>query len=295
MEPVLLHFDTVPSVPMWRLALARKPGLEAGQTFGPIEARVGGVQLGDSPQYRALCALPEQGPMPVLWPFVAAAPLQKAVLMHPAFPVPLMGLVHVRQTVQARRPLAPDEPLELRVRAGAWRPARRGVHVDLDTAFVDADGGVVWSGCTTAWSPHGPGHGQKNPVREPPPMDVFDEQTIAVPEPMGRRYGTVAGDRNPIHVHALFARLFGFRRAIVHGMWTFARCLAALDARVPHHHASIRVEFLRPVELPSTGQLTLGAVKSGAGDAFVWRAGERICLFGEVAEEVADEVAEDTP
>jgi hypothetical protein len=51
---------------------------------------------------------------------------------------------------------------------------------------------------------------------------------------------------------------------------------------VPDHNVSIRAEFLRPVELPSTGQLSLGTVEAGAEDGFVWRCGSRICLFGTV-------------
>ena len=41
----------------------------------------------------------------------------------------------------------------------------------------------------------------------------------------------VSGDRNPIHMHELTAKAFGFPRAIAHGMWTKARCLAALERR----------------------------------------------------------------
>ena len=53
----------------------------------------------------------------------------------------------------------------------------------------------------------------------------------SAPRDIGRRYGRVTGDLNPIHLSALSARLFGFRRAIAHGMWTKARALAALMPR----------------------------------------------------------------
>ena len=39
----------------------------------------------------------------------------------------------------------------------------------------------------------------------------------------------VSGDRNPIHLHRLTARAFGQPAPIAHGMWTKARCLAALE------------------------------------------------------------------
>ena len=50
---------------------------------------------------------------------------------------------------------------------------------------------------------------------------------------LGRRYAAVSGDRNPIHMHSLSAKALGFPGAIAHGMWTKARCLAALESRLP--------------------------------------------------------------
>ena len=73
---------------------------------------------------------------------------------------------------------------------------------------------------------------------------------LHVPEATGRRYASIAGDLNPIHQHALLARLFGFRRAIVHGTWTLARALAL--AELPGSPAfTLEAHFRRPVELPS--------------------------------------------
>ena len=48
----------------------------------------------------------------------------------------------------------------------------------------------------------------------------------------------------------LSARLFGFKRAIVHGTWTLARALAL--SRLPQTDAfTLDASFRRPVELPS--------------------------------------------
>jgi acyl dehydratase len=49
----------------------------------------------------------------------------------------------------------------------------------------------------------------------------------------------------------LTARLFGFPAAIVHGMWTKARCLAALEGRLPDSF-SVDVSFRKPILLPAT-------------------------------------------
>ncbi len=67
---------------------------------------------------------------------------------------------------------------------------------------------------------------------------------------LGRRYAAVSGDRNPIHMHSLTAKPLGFPRAIAHGMWTKARCLAALESRLPDAFA-VDVRFRKPILLPS--------------------------------------------
>lgn len=71
-----------------------------------------------------------------------------------------------------------------------------------------------------------------------------------VPGDIGRRYAEVSGDRNPIHLHPLTARLFGFPSAIAHGMWTKARALAAFEGRLPDAY-TVDVRFKLPVLLPA--------------------------------------------
>jgi acyl dehydratase len=82
----------------------------------------------------------------------------------------------------------------------------------------------------------------------------------------GRRYAAVSGDVNPIHLHALTAKLLGFDRAIAHGMYTYARALAAFGPRLPGAGRS-SVWFRRPLPLPSTVRL---AVDDVAGVAVVY-------------------------
>ncbi len=68
---------------------------------------------------------------------------------------------------------------------------------------------------------------------------------------------------NPIHMHSLTARLFGFPSAIAHGMWSKARCLAALENRLPGAF-TVEVSFRRPILLPAT--VVFGEAWSGASE-----------------------------
>ena len=74
-------------------------------------------------------------------------------------------------------------------------------------------------------------------------------------EGTGRRYAGVSGDWNPIHLHALTARPLGFPTAIAHGMYTYARVVAALGPAIRGEGVTSHVWFRKPVRLPSTVRL----------------------------------------
>ncbi|MCQ9177639.1 hypothetical protein KMT30_00930 [Streptomyces sp. IBSBF 2953] len=116
---------------------------------------------------------------------------------------------------------------------------------------------------------------------EPGLLPVLDEWRLA--SDVGRRYGAASGDRNPIHLHALTARLFGFPRAIAHGMWTVARCLAAHG--VPPA-VRVRAEFRAPVLLPGTVVLAADGSRfelRGTGEAGRVHVSGRVDPLGEAA------------
>ncbi|QJX03408.1 hypothetical protein HML84_20650 [Alcanivorax sp. IO_7] len=71
-----------------------------------------------------------------------------------------------------------------------------------------------------------------------------------VPGNTGRRYGAVSGDRNPIHLYPLTARLFGFKRQIAHGMWSKARALGQLQQQLPEEVFRVDVQFKLPMFIP---------------------------------------------
>jgi acyl dehydratase len=89
---------------------------------------------------------------------------------------------------------------------------------------------------------------------------------------LGRRYAAVSGDRNPIHLHSLTAKPLGFSGAIAHGMWTKARCLAALESRLPDAFAA-EVRFRKPIRLP--GRVELLSDAGGEEIHFAVRDAER--------------------
>ena len=195
--------------------------------------------------YAKVCEFRVGDQLPVTYPHVLAFPLSMEIMTSRRFPFALLGLVHVGNRIEQRRPLLASETLALSVWTEDLRPHRRGRQFDV-VAEARASGELAWVGRSTylrrGENGEGGGGGDDPPLLEP--SAVWE-----VPGNVGRRYAAVSGDHNPIHVNPIAARLFGFPGMIAHGMWMKARCLAGLEGRLPDAFA-VEVEFRRPLGIP---------------------------------------------
>ncbi|QNN52930.1 MaoC/PaaZ C-terminal domain-containing protein [Nocardioides mesophilus] len=198
--------------------------------------------------YAEVCGFGLTEALPITYPNVLAFPLHLQVLTDRAFPFPAVGLVHLENSIRQHRPIDPGERLQVSARPTRLRPHRKGRVFDLETT-VHSAGELVWES-TSTYLRTGDG------TAATPDRAAFAEVpgsgvTWRLPGDLGRRYAAVSGDRNPIHLYAVTAKAFGFPRPIAHGMWSTARCLAALQGRLPEA-VRVEVEFRKPVLLPGT-------------------------------------------
>jgi acyl dehydratase len=201
--------------------------------------------------YQHVVGEPARDVLPAGFVHVLAFPVAMALMVRPDFPLPLLGMVHVANRVEQRRPVLLGERLDISVHAEDLRAHRAGVTVDL-VAVASVGEDLAWRGVSTYLAKGERLTEQAAPADEPsapfvPPAPTGEWRLSA---DVGRRYAAVSGDRNPIHLSALAARAFGFPRAIAHGMYTAARALA--DVGVARGDAfTWDVEFGKPVLLPS--------------------------------------------
>jgi acyl dehydratase len=87
-----------------------------------------------------------------------------------------------------------------------------------------------------------------------------------LPAQLGRDYAKASGDFNPIHLHTLSAKAFGFPRAIAHGMWTLGRTLAALHPVKALAAGQAHGDFKTPLYLPGDATLWSAAPSPTARD-----------------------------
>jgi acyl dehydratase len=212
-------------------------------------------------RYRRICGFDDDGCLPITYPHVVAMPLQFAVLTHPRFVVRLMGLIHVANEIRQTRPLAADRSFGLRTWIEGFREADRGHEFDLYTSAEDR-AGTAWLEKSTLLARRPAGgkqasKGARQALRyeKPAAGERVRQADIDVPRAVGRRYGWLSGDLNPIHLADRGARLFGFERAVAHGMWSMARTLAALGAKALAPPVQVHVEFKFPLFMPAVARL----------------------------------------
>lgn len=245
-----------------RLFFRRRPGLKADQTLPRLRCSASNVAVAVEKvaAYRFVIQDPrDESVVPLLYPHAFLGSAHLAIISHDQFPLGAIGLLHLRNHVLRARPFGVDQPWDVNCELARQRHVQKGLEFDLD-ATVTIGGQVVWQSVSTYLKR------QKSPnemetsslgdlfqasVENQPATGQFD-----VPHDIGKRYAKVTGDYNPIHVSSLAAKLFGFRRAIAHGMWSVARTVQAL----PEVDGSVRndVAFKGPMYVNSKASIRTG-------------------------------------
>lgn len=204
-------------------------------------------------RYAEVCGFPRKDVVPLSYPHMLAFGLHMEAMTDPDFPFAAVGSVHLENSITGHRPIAIGETVEVSVRVSPTRPHPKGTLVDF-LSEVRAGGELVWESRSTYLRR---GRGDADAPAGTSFEDVPPSGPLwRLPADLGRRYAAVSGDHNPIHLYPLTAKALGFKRQIAHGMWTKARCIAALENRLPDS-VTVDVAFKKPVFLP--GRVAFGS------------------------------------
>lgn len=217
-------------------------------------------------RYRDICGFKNDGFLPILYPHILTFGMQIHLLSDKRFPLKAFGAVHARSHVLQRRPIAETEALNLRCFVSDARILKPGLEVDL-TTVASIDGVAVWES-VNSYLFRGKKFGE---VGEAHPWATFSElgeepsfeDKWHVGPKLGRQYAKVTGDFNPIHISKILAKLFGFKRDIIHGMWSFARCVTALPEAGIEGAQRLDISFKGPAFMDSSCTLK-GENQNGA-------------------------------
>jgi hypothetical protein len=258
---VRLEFKTLPSTlaAYPRALFGKKPLLApAGIEMPAIEVCASRVSVsrGHVARYRAVCGIPEATFLPPAYLHVLAMPLHMKIFTAEAFPVKVLGLVHLRNVIRQQQAIPVGETVEVTAGFAERRETDSGQEYDIFTRVV-SQGVQVWEEISTMLARrHTPG---KRPTidRLPTDLDAAERRRpIQVAGDTGRRYAFVSGDVNPIHLWDYTASRFGFKQVVAHGMWSLARTLGEVADALPSGAIQVDTQFKLPLYLPGDAVVT---------------------------------------
>jgi hypothetical protein len=268
-------------------ARRRVLGSKEGSVLPEASHEVRGVapDVGNLTAYQHFIGETASDVLPAGFIHALAFPLAISVMNRDDFPLPLLGMVHLRNHVEQLSPVLFSERLDITAHVENLRGHRSGTQVDV-VAEVRAAGtaDIRWRGVSTylAKGVFLPGIDKPSPAGGRTDFKAPDPTALwQLGVDTGRAYAAVSGDFNPIHLSVLSAKALGMRRSIAHGMYLASRALADVGA-VKGDSFSWSVDFEAPVFLParvalgiSTEHLPAGEWHKSAFDAWNPRSGRR--------------------
>lgn len=270
-------------------ARRRVLGSHTGNTLPSLSHEVRGVlpDVGNLTAYQHLVGEPASDILPAGFIHALAFPVALSVMNREDFPLPLLGMVHLKNSVKQRVAVEFNQALDIRSWTENLRGHRSGTQVDvLAEARLSGSTEPAWTGVSTYLAKGVFLPGVDKPL---PPSETTAEFLAPNPTAVwqlgvdtGRMYAAVSGDFNPIHLSTISAKALGMRRSIAHGMYLASRALA--EVGVPRLDPfTWDVSFEAPVYLPAKVALNIEAVKSNSGaysgpgsDSGIWERAEYV-------------------
>lgn len=183
-------------------------------------------------------------------------PLQLKCLTTPKSPFPVMGLIHLGNRIQLSGTYQVGVPVHLYARYSGVRQHHRGWEVDI-TVSGRQDKQRVYEATASYLVRINAAHVQPLKTQDNSPTQfTLPDSMIACGElharsNIGRRYASLSGDVNPIHLSRMSAAVLGFRKAIAHGMWSLASSGSTLLKHTPQQSTiALENRFMSPLMLP---------------------------------------------
>lgn len=208
-------------------------------------------------------------------------PMQLNMMVNKGFPFSPMGLVHLANQITVHSLPEQSDSLQLLTRFGrvyihpkGWlfevftfassTQFKQGLRPQIKATSYYLARVKHASGIDTNAAHRAPqwivGSASAEASKTPPKKE---SNTLDFSASIGRQYAKVSGDYNPIHLHQVSAKLFGFKKAIAHGMYSKALAISNIAQHEEFYtdRFEINTIFKQAIGLPS--QAILSHCKTG--------------------------------
>ncbi len=209
--------------------------------------------------------------LPAGYVHALAFPVSMSVMNREDFPLPLLGMIHLKNRIEQLAPIQFSEQLDIRSWAENLAGHRAGTQLDVVAEVRSGSSGdILWRGVSTylakgvflpgidkPGSPNGASAGDFSP---PDPTALWQLGLDT-----GRSYATVSGDFNPIHLSVLSAKAWdcGGDQSRTECIWP--RVHLPTSGAVKSDSFTWDVAFEAPVFLPARVALDITTVQADSG------------------------------
>lgn len=232
--------------------------------------------------FHEICQTTDRGELHLVYPLTHAYPLLMRLLSHKRMPFAMTQVLNTRTVITQQRSIDPTERFSVECVNGPWRPASKGLELDV-TVDLESGGETAWSSVLTYLVRGAKLDGAEPPVTPPhlePPAEATPLARWYLAPEHRVRWARLCGDSNGIHIAAWYARLFGFERDFAQPIRIVARCVDELPSADSGWPRRLEVHFKGPVYYGRT--LSLSGAREGDRYSFALHIdGEpRPCILG---------------
>lgn len=207
--------------------------------------------------------------LPLTYFYILAQRAQLPLMVAKSFPVPAVGLVHLDNEIYfTETPFDVEKPFEVNAFVSMEGKKPGSVVAMFEVNFYQE--GVKVIGCKSLYLSKRKSKLPKAKKEKEPFHPLADASTfpLEIPGSKGNSYANLSGDHNPIHTSNLLAKLFGFKRKIIHGWYTVSYAVAQIENDNNIQARRVACWFQQPVFLPAKATLNFTAAKPNITEGF---------------------------
>ena len=201
-------------------------------------------------KYNKVCGFENALTVPASYLHAYIFPLHTQLLCQPEVPFPLPGLIHFANSIKQHAPLYFGEEFSVTCKLGNLIAHDKGQAFEV-ISYIESNGKLIWEDESIYLYKGKEGIGKVLEWRQPVLEETVIKESWSLHRNLGFEFAMASGDFNPIHLHPLSAKLFGFERHIIHGMWSVGKILSLFEKRMPESF-ELSVSFKTPVFLPAS-------------------------------------------
>lgn len=215
-----------------------------------IHLQKASLQPGDLKKYNKVCGFDHTLIVPATFLHAYIFPLHTQLLSQPEVPFPLPGLIHFANSIKQHRPLYVGEDFSVTCKFGNLIAHDKGQAFEI-ISYISVSGKRIWEDTSIYLFKGKEGIGSVLEWEQPILAENCIKESWSLYQNLGIEYAMASGDFNPIHLHPLTAKVFGFERHIIHGMWSAGKILSLLEKRIGQAF-EYTVLFKTPIYLPAS-------------------------------------------